>query len=1304
MERLLLVLLLIFSFNTQAQTTYTYTGTGDWDTTANWSPSYPGTTINAVDTVIISSNATAVNNTTITNLGTIDISGILENQTTGSITNSGTVTIPALGTLANFGTFSSTNATFTNAGTVVNNTNANFEFTDNTPMHSFTNQATLTNHGTFTLALSSSFTHPSTAIITNTGAFNITFFSNRSILFISQGTINNHGALSVMKNRGLVTFNNEGMLLNTNELNLRLYRGTGHFTNEGIATIEGIVLTEDGSMSNTGTIITTNISSCFDCQVFINEGILKVYGGARGYRLNRKIVNNNIIEILPDGIVGLGNNDTFINNGTILNRGILSSIAFDDPVLSTLHNSETGIIDNRGTLVLDLSLFDTPSTLINDGAIINTGTYTNNGVLVNNGTITNSNALNNGGSIAIEAMGTLSTSGTTSNQSTGSITNAGTITTLELGTFTNAGTITMDTTGTLSTSGTTNNQPTGSIINAGTVTTLESGTLSNEGAITINAMATLSTPGTTNNQATGIINNSGTVTIPEIGTLTNFGTFTNTNATITNAGTLVNNTNANFEFTDNTSMHSFTNQATLTNHGTFTLALSSSFTHPSTAIITNTGAFNITFFSNRSILFISQGTINNHGALSVMKNRGLVTFNNEGMLLNTNELNLRLYRGTGHFTNQGIATIEGIDLTEDGSMSNTGTIITKNISSCFDCQVFINEGILKVYGGETGFRFSRKIVNNNIIEILPDGIAGMANDTFINNGTILNKGTLSTIAFGSPVLSTLHNSETGVIDNRGTLVLDLSLFDTPSTLINDGAIINTGTYTNNGVLVNNGTFTNNNIFDNSGTFSNLGILSGSNTIHTQDFTNTGTLSPGNTTASIGTYVLNNNYTHNNVAILDIEIESATEFDVIAVSGVANLSGALNVSLPAGFIPQEGDVFTILTANSISGTFDTLNLPSPNGQIWEVDYNPTNVTIRVPFICDVDVTFTATEGVCVDSGIQSGLGGGSPVVIVESTTVTINISYDVFGFASFVGGNIVFDSSGAMLSTDVTADNGASGSSVNLLNATALGDTITLTFDNGQTPNIVANTVIIGASGAVNFISGTNFTIAGDLLDFVSGIGTVTTEAVGSRIYSGPGVTDDGNGVTYSFDPLTAGIGTHTLTYTYTDINNCTDSARDTIEVFAIDNSVSLVNEVLTANEVGATYQWFECPNILLTDEINQSFTPSASGDYKITITKGGCVVESNCITVTLPTLDVTTFEDAAEFSMFPNPSSENIKIKTSVDSDFKIINMLGYTVKEFKADKSIETTVFIGDLTSGVYFVIPRNSVKIASQKLIVKN
>ncbi len=50
------------------------------------------------------------------------------------------------------------------------------------------------------------------------------------------------------------------------------------------------------------------------------------------------------------------------------------------------------------------------------------------------------------------------------------------------------------------------------------------------------------------------------------------------------------------------------------------------------------------------------------------------------------------------------------------------------------------------------------------------------------------------------------------------------------------------------------------------------------------------------------------------------------------------------------------------------------------------------------------------------------------------------------------------------------------------------------------------------------------------------------------IYSGQGVVDNGDG-TYSFDPSTAGVGVHTITYTYTDPGNgCDDACMFDIEV------------------------------------------------------------------------------------------------------------------------------------------------------------
>ncbi len=73
-------------------------------------------------------------------------------------------------------------------------------------------------------------------------------------------------------------------------------------------------------------------------------------------------------------------------------------------------------------------------------------------------------------------------------------------------------------------------------------------------------------------------------------------------------------------------------------------------------------------------------------------------------------------------------------------------------------------------------------------------------------------------------------------------------------------------------------------------------------------------------------------------------------------------------------------------------------------------------------------------------------------------------------------------------------------------------------------------------------------------------GKPSADLTDNGIYSGPGVTDDGNDSTYSFDPETAGVGVHTITYTYTNANGCTNEVTDEIEVFDI-NTIEPIEAV-----------------------------------------------------------------------------------------------------------------------------------------------
>jgi len=112
------------------------------------------------------------------------------------------------------------------------------------------------------------------------------------------------------------------------------------------------------------------------------------------------------------------------------------------------------------------------------------------------------------------------------------------------------------------------------------------------------------------------------------------------------------------------------------------------------------------------------------------------------------------------------------------------------------------------------------------------------------------------------------------------------------------------------------------------------------------------------------------------------------------------------------------------------------------------------------------------------------------------------------------------------------------------------------------------------------------------------------------IYSGSGVTDDGNGSTYSFDPAAAGVGVHTITYDV-PAGNCTvaSSASDDIEVLAIPPGPATtgVTDFCLGDEVtvtavpvdpGNVIRWYDAliGGNFLFEGTDYSFTPTGDTD------------------------------------------------------------------------------------------------------------
>jgi hypothetical protein len=127
MKTILFTLFTFITILTNAQTTYTYTGTGDWDVEENWSPNYPGKTINVEDKVIISTGSvvaikTLTINGKLTNYGELVSSSFFKNN--GIIINENKVNSRSIvenkGVLTNNGTWESSSF-FNNSSEFYNN-------------------------------------------------------------------------------------------------------------------------------------------------------------------------------------------------------------------------------------------------------------------------------------------------------------------------------------------------------------------------------------------------------------------------------------------------------------------------------------------------------------------------------------------------------------------------------------------------------------------------------------------------------------------------------------------------------------------------------------------------------------------------------------------------------------------------------------------------------------------------------------------------------------------------------------------------------------------------------------------------------------------------------------------------------------------------------------------------------------------------------------------------------------------------------------------------------------------------------
>ncbi len=214
--------------------------------------------------------------------------------------------------------------------------------------------------------------------------------------------------------------------------------------------------------------------------------------------------------------------------------------------------------------------------------------------------------------------------------------------------------------------------------------------------------------------------------------------------------------------------------------------------------------------------------------------------------------------------------------------------------------------------------------------------------------------------------------------------------------------------------------------------------------------------------------------------------------------------------------------------------------------------------------------------------------------------------------------------------------------------------------------------------------------------------TLTGGSPGGGTYSGPGV---GAGVFYS---AVAGAGQHTITYTYTNPNNCSNNATQSITVNPkplpdLGPDVIVCADGFAHLTAGnfTTYLWSTGAN---TSSINVDTLNRGLGTFPFSIIVTNSFSCSNRDTI-LVTFDnctgVNNIVGSHNVTVFPNPSNTHFTISAEEKSDLSIYDLKGVLVFEIKNAPAIFT--FGDELSAGAYMLTVKKNQSVIN-KLIIKN
>src|SRR5690606_16885246 len=143
--------------------------------------------------------------------------------------------------------------------------------------------------------------------------------------------------------------------------------------------------------------------------------------------------------------------------------------------------------------------------------------------------------------------------------------------------------------------------------------------------------------------------------------------------------------------------------------------------------------------------------------------------------------------------------------------------------------------------------------------------------------------------------------------------------------------------------------------------------------------------------SPGILTIQGNYTQTSTGVLEIEVGGLTpgtqhdRLDVVPDpnqpgSGVATLAGGLRVPLINGYVPPVGSEITFLNAANITGQFNFVFMPNPQGRASEL----------IPSATDMRMTFVASTSASQNAGLSGTVEWSSAGTWSSPVPVTTDV--------------------------------------------------------------------------------------------------------------------------------------------------------------------------------------------------------------------------------------------------------------------------------------------------------------------------